>query len=464
MTKYDYAFKKQVVEAYQRGEGGYKTLADRYSISAFSTVKKWIKIVDTFGFDALHKRITKQSYSSQFKQDVIHYYLNSGDSYLSVALKYGLSSGDLIQSWHQVFLKEGIQGLSPKPKGRPSMSKKNKKTIAKKTNDSGTRTGTRERTTSCRASLCKKAPRFRDEYLGSTQERDARIIHALRKEFRLTILLEATKFPKATYMYWKKRFDRKDPNAELEKIIKDIFEENKGNYGYRRIQLALKERGMKVNQKKIRRIMRKLGLKGMKFTRKSRKYNSYKGTVGRRTKNLIHRRFYTSIPHQKMTPDTSEFKYYEPDQGGKPIIKKLYLDPFLDMFNGEVLSYRTSKKPNAQAILDAQEEAIKRTSDCTYRRTFHSDQGWAYQMKEYQNQLTDKKIFQSMSRKGNCFDNAPMENFFGLLNQEMYHGEVYTSFESLAQAIDDWINYYNHHRIKTKLGCSPVQYRERMAA
>lgn len=132
MTKYDYAFKKQVVEAYQRGEGGYKTLADRYSISAFSTVKKWIKTVDTLGFDALHKRKTKQSYSYQFKQDVIHYYLNSGDSYLSVALKYGLSSGDLIQSWHQVFLKEGIQGLSPKPKGRPPMSKKIKKAISKK--------------------------------------------------------------------------------------------------------------------------------------------------------------------------------------------------------------------------------------------------------------------------------------------------------------------------------------------
>lgn len=148
-------------------------------------------------------------------------------------------------------------------------------------------------------------------------------------------------------MYWQKRFDREDPNANLEKLIKEIFEENKGIYGYRRIQLTLKELGMKVNQKKIRRIVRKLGLKGMKFTHKSRKYNSYKGTIGRIAKNLIHRRFYTSIPHQKLTIDTSEFKYYEPDQNGKPVIKKLYLDPFLDMYNGEILSYRISKAPNA---------------------------------------------------------------------------------------------------------------------
>lgn len=265
-------------------------------------------------------------------------------------------------------------------------------------------------------------------------------------------------------MYWQKRLNRENPDAELEKIIQDIFEENNGNYGYRRIQIALSQRGLKVNQKKIRRIMRKLGLKGVKFTRKSRKYSSYKGTVGRVVKNRIHRRFVTSVPYQKVTTDTSEFKYYESGTNGKPVIKKLYLDPFLDLFNGEILSYRVSEKPNAQAILDAQKEAIERTSDCPHRRTFHSDQGWAYQMIDYQKALADKTIYQSMSRKGNCLDNSPMENFFGLLKQEMYHGVVYTSYESLKQSIDDWIIYYNQQRIKTKLGCSPVQYRKQMTA
>lgn len=127
--------------------------------------------------------------------------------------------------------------------------------------------------------------------------------------------------------------------------------------------------------------MRKLGLKCTKFTHKSRKYNSYKETIGRLAKNRIHHRFYTSIPHQKITTDTSEFKYYEGDNSEKVSIKKLYLDPFLDMYNGEVLSYRISKQPNAKSVLDAQKEAIERTADCPYRRTFHSDQGWAYQMK-----------------------------------------------------------------------------------
>ncbi|WP_348524512.1 IS3 family transposase [Listeria seeligeri] len=316
----------------------------------------------------------------------------------------------------------------------------------------------------CRTCFYKKAPRFRNGCPRTTQERDARIIHELRSEFRLTILLQATKFPKATYMYWQKRLEQKNPNALLEKKIQEIFDEHHGNYGYRRIQLALKAQGIKVNQKKVRRIMGKLGLKGSKFIRKSRRYNSYKGTIGRVAKNRIRRRFYTSIPHQKVTTDTSEFKYYERDKNKQLVIKKLYLDPFLDMFNGEILSYRISERPNAKAIMDAQKEAMDRTDDCPYRRTFHSDQGWAYQMKAYKKQLTKQNIFQSMSRKGNCFDNSPMENFFGLLKQEMYYGVIYASFKQLKQAIEDWIHYYNHHRIKTKLGCSPIQYREQMTA
>ncbi|MGK0605778.1 transposase, partial [Enterococcus gilvus] len=114
--------------------------------------------------------------------------------------------------------------------------------------------------------------------------------------------------------------------------------------------------------------------------------------------------------------------------------------------------------------LDGQKEAIDYTADCPYRRTFHSDQGWAYQLMQYRKPLSNKNIFQSMSRKGNCLDNSLIENFFGLLKQEMYHGVEYTSFEHLKQAIEDWIDYYNHRRIKTRLGCSPVQYRERMTA
>ncbi len=161
--------------------------------------------------------------------------------------------------------------------------------------------------------------------------------------------------------------------------------------------------------------MQKLNLQVISFTRKSRKYNSYKGKVGTVAPNRIHGSFTTCIPHQKITTDTTEFKYYEVDTKGRMTIHKLYLDPFMDIFNGETISYGIAPQPSAHNILSAQRKAIKVTSDCPHRRTFHSDQGWGYQLKGYINNLKQNRIFQSMSRKGNCHDDSVMKNFFGLL-------------------------------------------------
>ena len=118
--------------------------------------------------------------------------------------------------------------------------------------------------------------------------------------------------PKATYMYWQKRFDREDPNRELEEKILEIRKMHK-DYGYRRMFGELRNQGYVVNKKKVQRMMQKLGLQVTSFTRKSRKYSSYKGKIGTVAPNRIHRRFYTHVPHQKITTDTTEFKYYEID-------------------------------------------------------------------------------------------------------------------------------------------------------
>ncbi len=260
-------------------------------------------------------------------------------------------------------------------------------------------------------------------------------------------------------MYWQKRFDRENPDKALEETILAIRENNK-DYGYRRVVGELHNQGHRVNKKKVQRIMQKLCLQVTSFTHKSRKYSSYKGKVGTVAPNRIRRRFNTPIPHQKITTDTSEFKYYEVDAKGHMTMHKLYLDPFMDMCNGEILSFGIDKRPSAKNVMDALEQAIEITSDCPYRRTFHSDQGWAYQMKAYSHRLKQERIFQSMSRKGNCLDNSIMENFFGLLKQEIYYGVVYYSYEDLKSAIERYIKYYNEQRIKEKLGwMSPVQYR-----
>lgn len=260
-------------------------------------------------------------------------------------------------------------------------------------------------------------------------------------------------------MYWQKRFDRKDKDELLTEQIKAIRKDNP-NYGYRRIYGKLRKLGFLINKKKVHRLMKKLKFQVINFKHKSRKYNSYKGRVGKVAPNRINRRFNTCIVHQKITTDTTEFKYYEQDEFGKMQIKKLYLNPFFDMFNGEIISYSITKAPTLDAIIQPLEEAIKKTANCKFKRTFHSDQGWAYQLKQYTSKLQDNNILQSMSRKGNCLDNAPMENFFGILKQEIYYGHTFNSFDELKYTIEKYIKYYNEDRIKEKLGyLSPVEYR-----
>lgn len=182
-------------------------------------------------------------------------------------------------------------------------------------------------------------------------------------------------------MYWQKRFNRDNPDKKIEEEILKIREDHE-NFGYRRIYGELKKLGFKINKKRVQRLVQKLKLQVMSFTRKSRKYSSYKGKVGKIAKNKLNRRFNTSIIHQKITTDTTEFKYYERHKNGNLKIKKLYFDPFMDLCNLEILSYGISEKPSAESIMASLKETIKITSDCKYRRTFHSDQGWAYQMKK----------------------------------------------------------------------------------
>ena len=277
-------------------------------------------------------------------------------------------------------------------------------------------------------------------------------------------LLQYVGLIKQTYYNWIKKFDRPNPDQAIETQLLELREQHP-NYGYRRLWAELCKLGYVISENKTQKLCQKLGIQVTCFGHRNRKYKSYKGEVGKVASNRIRRRFKTSIPHQKITTDTTEFKYYGYDSMGIPRIKKLYLNLFLDKYNSEIVSYSISKQPTFKPIMEALAQAIEQTNDCPFRRTFHSDQSWAYQMKPYVNTLKDQKIFQSMSRKGNCLDNAIMENFFGILKQEIYYGHMFNSYEELKQTIEDYIRYYNNERIKKKLDfMSPVEYRIKHAA
>ena len=229
--------------------------------------------------------------------------------------------------------------------------------------------------------------------------------------------------------------------------ITAIYHENQGRYGYRRITLEMGNRGYVINHKTVSRLMNDLGLKCQV---RIKKYRSYKGEVGKIAPNLIDRNFYADAPNQKWTTDITEFSLFG---------KKLYLSPILDMYNGEIISYSISERPHLGQVIDMLDKAFEKIPDDT-NLILHSDQGWQYQHKMYQHRLKEKGILQSMSRKGNCLDNAIMENFFGLLKSELLYLREFKSFEEFWEELEKYIYYYNHQRIKGKLkGLSPVQYR-----
>ncbi len=275
-------------------------------------------------------------------------------------------------------------------------------------------------------------------------------------EFALEILLKIIRLARSTYYYHLKQLDQTDKNQTIKAEIQAIFTEHKGNYGYRRITLALRNRGFVVNHKKVQRLMKALGLSAR--IRRKRKYSSYQGEIGKKAENLIRRQFEASKPMEKCYTDVTEFAIPASSQ-------KLYLSPVLDGFNSEIIAYNLSTSPNLAQVKMMLEQAF---TEKYYENTIlHSDQGWQYQHDFYHHFLEDKGIQQSMSRKGNSPDNGMMESFFGILKSEMFYGyeKTFKSIEHLEQAIVDYINYYNNKRIKVKLkGLSPVQYRTKSFA
>ncbi|AMQ00184.1 hypothetical protein AY601_3559 [Pedobacter cryoconitis] len=229
--------------------------------------------------------------------------------------------------------------------------------------------------------------------------------------------------------------------------IKKIYHRHKGRYGYRRITLEMKNKGCIINHKTVSKLMGRLELKSL-IRRK--KYRSYKGEVGKIAPNLLNRNFSSSQPCQKWATDITEFKVGD---------KKLYLSPIIELFNGEIISYNLSESPNFEQVSLMMKDAFKKI-DSNTNLILHSDQGWQYQMKKYQQMLKKKGIRQSMSRKGNCLDNAVIENFFGIIKSELFYLKKYNKINDLKQDIEEYIEYYNNDRIKLNLkGMSPIKYR-----
>ncbi|MBO6031450.1 MAG: IS3 family transposase [Prevotella sp.] len=272
----------------------------------------------------------------------------------------------------------------------------------------------------------------------------AQAIQSLRPEYMLGLMLDIKGMARSTYYYGVK--ERKDKYEEIRKAICRIYQANRGRYGYRRICMALDEEGIHINHKTVHSLMKEMGLKGV---RKKRAYHSYKGEVGRVAPNVLQRDFTASAPMMKWATDVSQITIGN---------CKCYLSPILDLFNGEVVSYTISDSPNLKMVIDMLRKAFRRKKNLN-GLLLHSDQGWHYQHIHYQHMLKQRGIVQSMSRKGNCLDNSVIENFFGLMKNELLYVNHFDSMDDFKRQLADYIDYYNNKRIKLKLKMSPVQYR-----
>ena len=263
----------------------------------------------------------------------------------------------------------------------------------------------------------------------------------------MDLLLELKKMARSTFYYHLKHSKKKDKYKEIKDMIYSIFHKHKGRYGYRRITLELRNDGHLINHKTVKKLMDELGLKSE--VRKV-KYRSYKGEVGKTAPNIIDRDFTADRPYQKLATDVTQVTI----DG-----RKAYLSPILDMCDGEVLSYVITDTPNLEMVITMLNRMYE-SVDLPEGVVLHSDQGWHYQHAAYQNSLKKHGIIQSMSRKGNCLDNAMMENFFGIMKSELLYPGKYTSMEVFIKDLIEYIEYYNNERIKLRLkGMSPVQYR-----
>lgn len=269
----------------------------------------------------------------------------------------------------------------------------------------------------------------------------------LRHKFDLDLLLNQTNMARSSYYYHEKRIQLTDKYQSVKELIKQIYHHHKGRFGYRRITLKINQKGILINHKTVLKLMKILGLKSVI---RIKKYKSYKGELGKIAPNVLNRNFKAISSNQKWATDITEFNV---------LGKKLYLSPLIDLFNGEIISYELSERANFDQIIAMLKKSFKRITNQT-NLILHSDQGWQYQMKQYQKILKDKGIIQSMSRKGNCLDNAIIENFFGILKSELFYLKQYKSITQLKQEIKEYIIYYNNDRIKQNLkGMSPIQYR-----
>lgn len=279
------------------------------------------------------------------------------------------------------------------------------------------------------------------------------IIGALEKKYALPTLLVYFHIARSSYYYQKAVLHKPDKYKRYREKIKQLFQENRGVYGYRRLHQALRREGVVLSEKIVRKIMKDENL--VVFQAKKAKYSSYLGEISPEVKNVIERNFHADHPNEKWLTDITEFALPE---------GKVYLSPIIDCFDGLVVNWTIGCSPNAALVNIMLEQAISTLPEGQHP-ILHTDRGCHYRWPGWIKRTESAGLTRSMSKKGCSPDNSACEGFFGRLKNEMFYGRSWigVSLDSFIQELDSYIRWYNHKRIKLSLGgMSPLEYRHKL--
>lgn len=280
----------------------------------------------------------------------------------------------------------------------------------------------------------------------STKEK-YELIYRRSDRYPVRWMCQALRVSHSGYYTWLGRRDQPDRDDELAQLIMECQRSRGYIHGYRYIQLWLDRRkGYHRNPKTVLRVMKKYGL----LSRTRRKKFQTMGQELHRYPNWLNRNFSASGPNEKWVTDITQI---QTGQGA------LYLSVIRDLFDNSVVAYQTATQQNIRLVLDTITQAMEKEKVAADLH-LHSDQGFQYTSQAYFTLTQEYGIIPSMSRRGNCYDNAMAENFFSTLKTECIYRQKLLTFEQARRVIDDYIQFYNYERFQLKFGLTPMEKRK----
>ena len=274
------------------------------------------------------------------------------------------------------------------------------------------------------------------------------VIHRHREEYPVSVMCKFFGVSRSGYYAFLQRLDKPDRDADLAEAIRREQQRCRNSYGYRRIQLALAAKGIYRNPKTVLRVMKKYDL--LSEIRRRRKWVNM-GQQVHRYENLLNRQFQSDRPNLKWVTDIS---YIHTKQG------ILFLSMIRDLYDNSIVAYKTGTEQTINLVLDTIRLAMRKEKKTVAAELqLHSDQGFQYTSQAYFNLTQKYGITPSMSRRGNCYDNAMAENFFSILKTECIYRHKPATFKEANEMIDRYIHFYNHERIQLKTGMAPLMLR-----